>query len=110
MDSEYVRASGKLEIDKGEMKKVILVGRDILIVNIDGNYYAVGGECTHFGGDLSEGILEGNVITCPNHKARFDVTTGKVVSGPVEALSRPDIEDLPKYLVKVEKQDIMIKV
>jgi 3-phenylpropionate/trans-cinnamate dioxygenase ferredoxin subunit len=110
MDSGYVRASSKLEIAVGEMKKVILDGRDVLIANVDGNYYAVGGECTHFGGDLSEGVLEGNIVTCPNHKARFDVTTGKVVSGPVEALSRPDIEDLPKYLVKVENQDIMIKV
>ena len=85
MDSGYVRASGKLEIAVGEMKKVILGGRDVLIVNIDGNYYAVGGECTHFGGDLSEGVLEGKIVTCPNHKARFDVTTGKVVSPPAEA-------------------------
>jgi len=50
------------------------------------------------------------VVVCPNHKARFDVTTGKVLSPPAEALSRPDIEDLPTYLVKVENQDIMIKV
>ncbi|MCJ7722480.1 Rieske 2Fe-2S domain-containing protein [Candidatus Bathyarchaeota archaeon] len=109
MDSGYVRVSGKLEIAVGKMKKVILGGRDVLIANIDGNYYAVGGECTHFGGDLSEGVLEGNVVMCPNHEARFDVTTGKVISPPAEALSRPDIEDLPTYLVKVEHQDIMIK-
>ena len=110
MDSGYVRVSGKLEIAVGEMKKVMLDGRDVLIANVGGKYYAVGGECTHFGGDLSEGVLEGNVVTCPNHKARFDVTTGKVVSPPAEALSHPDIEDLPTYLVKVEHQDIMIKV
>ena len=110
MDSGYVRASGGSEIAVGEMKKVILDGRDVLIANASGYYYAVGGECTHFGGDLSEGVLEGNVVTCPNHKARFDVTTGKVVSPPAEALLRPDIEDLPTYLVKVENQDSMIKV
>jgi nitrite reductase/ring-hydroxylating ferredoxin subunit len=110
VDSGYVRASGKSELAVGEMKKVVLNGRDVLIANVSGNYYAVGGECTHFGGDLSEGVLEGNVVVCPNHKARFDVTTGKVLSPPAEALSRPDIEDLPTYLVKVENQDIMIKV
>jgi len=110
VDSGYVRVSGKLEIAVGKMKKVILEGRVVLIANVSGNYYAVGGECTHFGGALSEGVLEGNVVTCPNHKARFDVTTGKVISPPAEALSRPVIEDLPTYLVKVEHQDIMIKV
>ena len=80
MDSGYVRVSGTLEIAVGEMKKVMVDGRDVLIANVSGKYYAVGGECTHFGGDLSEGVLEGNVVTCPNHKARFDVTTGKVLS------------------------------
>ncbi len=110
MESEYVRAAGKSEIAVGKMKKVTLDGNAVLIANVNGKYYAVGSECTHFGGDLSEGVLEGNIVTCPNHKARFDVTTGKVVSPPVEALGHPDIEDLPTFLVKVENQDIMIKI
>jgi nitrite reductase/ring-hydroxylating ferredoxin subunit len=109
VESGYVYAAGKSEIAVGKMKKVTLDGNEVLIANVNGNYYAVSSECTHFGGDLSEGVLEDNVVTCPNHKAKFDVTTGKVVSPPAEALSRPDIEDLPTYLVKVENQDIMIK-
>jgi len=110
MESEYFRAADKSEIKVGKMKKVILDGKEILIANVNGNYYAVGNECTHFGGDLSEGVLENNIVTCPNHKARFDVTTGKVVSPPAEALDRPEIEDLPKYLVKMDNQDIMVKI
>src|SRR5665647_1957836 len=105
MKSEYFRAAGKSEIALGKMKKVTLDGKEILIANVNGNYYAVGSECTHFGGDLSEGVLQSNIVTCPNHKARFDVTSGKVVSPPAEALDRPDIEDLPKYLVKIDNQD-----
>ena len=110
MESAYFRAADKSEITLGKMKKVTLHGKEILIVNVNGNYYAVGSECTHYGGDLSEGVLENNIVTCPNHKARFDVTTGKVVSPPVEPLDRSDIEDLPKYLVKVDNQDIMVKL
>lgn len=110
MELGYVRAAGKSEIAMGKMKKVTLGENKVLIANINGNYYAVGSECTHFGGDLSEGVLKGNVVTCPNHQAKFDVTTGKVVSPPAEALSRPNIEDLPQYLVKVIDQDIMVKV
>ena len=55
------------------------------------------------------GSLEGNVVTCPNHGAKFDVTTGKVVSGPKIAFLHPKIADEPTYLVKVENEDILIK-
>jgi nitrite reductase/ring-hydroxylating ferredoxin subunit len=106
----YVRVADKSEIGMGKMKKVALDDRMILIANVSGTYYTVDSMCTHFGGDLSEGVLEGNVVTCPNHGAKFDVTTGEVVSPPAEALGRPDIEDLPTYLLKVEDQYIMAKV
>ena len=106
----YVRACDVSEIPAGKMKKIQVDGIDVLITNLNGKFYAVSSECTHFGGDLSEGILNGNVVVCPNHKARFDVTTGNVVSPPKEALSRPDIENLSTYLVKVKNQKIMIKI
>ena len=104
-----MRVAGASEIQEGKMKKVTLDGNELIIVNVAGKYYAVGGMCTHFGGDLSEGVLEGKVVTCPNHKASFDVTTGKVVSPPIEALGHPDIEDLPTFLLKVVDNDIFVK-
>jgi nitrite reductase/ring-hydroxylating ferredoxin subunit len=110
VESGYVRVADRSDIGMGKMKKVALDNREILIANVNGTYYAVDNICSHFGGDLSEGVLEGNVVTCPNHRAKFDVTTGKVVSLPVEALGRPDIEDLQTYLVKVEDQYIMVRV
>ncbi len=110
MEADYVKVASTAEIPAGKMKKVKLEGVEVLITNVNGAYYAIGSECTHYGGDLSEGILEGNIVTCPVHGAKFDVTTGKVVSAPVEALGRPDIEDEPLYSVKVEKQDILIKL
>ena len=110
MESKYVRVAVKSEIEVGKMKKVVLDDNDILIANVNGKYYAVDNTCTHLGGNLSEGVLEGNVVTCPNHRAKFDVTTGKVVSAPAEALGRPDIEDLQTHVAKVEDQYIMVKV
>jgi nitrite reductase/ring-hydroxylating ferredoxin subunit len=110
VESGYVRVADESEIGMGKMKKFTLGEVTVLIANVNGNYYAVDNMCTHFGGDLSEGVLEGNVITCPNHQSKFDVATGKVVSPPAEALGRPEIEDLPTYLVKVENQYIMVKV
>ena len=110
MESGYVRVANKSEIGMGKMKKVVLDDREILIANVNGKYYAVDNMCTHFGGNLSEGVLEGNVVTCPNHRAKFDVTTGKVASAPAEALGRPDIEDLQTHLAKVEDQYIMVRI
>ena len=110
MNLRYLRVCDISDIPVGKMKKAQVDGIDVLIANVNGKYYAVSCECTHFGGDLSEGVLERNVVVCPNHKARFDVITGKVVSPPTESLSRPVIENLSTYLVKVENQNIMIKI
>ena len=110
MESRFVRVAGISDIDIGKMQKVTVGDISILIANVNGNFFAVDSVCTHFGGDLSEGILEGNIVTCPVHKARFDVISGKVVSPPAEALDRPDIENLSMYFVKIENKDILIRI
>ncbi len=56
MESGYVRVANKSEIGMGKMKKVVLDDREILIANVNGKYYAVDNICTHFGGNLSEGV------------------------------------------------------
>jgi 3-phenylpropionate/trans-cinnamate dioxygenase ferredoxin subunit len=106
----FVKAAETSELSSGKMKTVKLEEKEILIVNIDGNYYAIGNRCTHAGGDLSKGSLQGNIVTCPKHGSRFDVTTGKVVSGPKILFLRPKIEDEPFYEVKVEGKDILVKI
>ena len=110
MEAGYVKVAKTSEVKLGKMKKVTLEGAEILIANVNGTYYAIGCECTHYGGDLSQGTLEGNNVVCPNHSAKFDVTSGKVVSAPTEALGHPDIDDEPQFVVKVEKEDILIKL
>jgi nitrite reductase/ring-hydroxylating ferredoxin subunit len=110
VESRFVRVAGISDIDIGKMQKVTVGDTAVLIANVNGNFFAVDSVCTHFGGDLSEGILECNIITCPVHKARFDVISGKVVSPPAEALGRQDIESLSTYFVKIENQDILIRI
>lgn len=107
MEPGYVRVAGKAEIPVGKMK---LVGKEILIANVNGNYYAINDRCTHAGGDLSQGVLEGNIVTCPIHHAQYDVTTGKVVSHPKMRLFHPKAKDEPAYQVKVENEDIWVKL
>ena len=54
----------------------------IAVCNTGDGYYAISDECTHDGGSLDQGSLDGREIECPRHGARFDVTTGKVVCLP----------------------------
>jgi 3-phenylpropionate/trans-cinnamate dioxygenase ferredoxin subunit len=77
-----VKVAETSEIPLGQMKAVKLVEKEILIANVNGVYYPIGNICTHSRGDLSKGMLEGNIVTCPKSRAKFDATNGKVVSGP----------------------------
>lgn len=110
MDSGFVYAAKASDIAVGETKKLPLGDFGVLIANVKDEFYAVDALCTHYGGDLSEGKLEGKTITCPVHGAKFDVTDGKVVSPPTEPLDRPEIESLITYPLKVENGEIYVKV
>jgi nitrite reductase/ring-hydroxylating ferredoxin subunit len=78
----FVKVGELSEVPVGEMKMFKVGEKEYLVANVNGNFYAIGNRCTHANGDLSRGSLEGNVVTCPRHKSKFDVTTGKVISVP----------------------------
>jgi nitrite reductase (NADH) small subunit len=70
------------ELAAGENVVVETAGRTLAVFNVDGSYYAIDNSCPHRGGPLSEGDLEGRVISCPWHAWRWDVTTGANVNNP----------------------------
>lgn len=70
------------EVPAGRKKKVYVDGREVAVFNVAGQYYATQNNCTHTGGPLNEGTLEGQKITCPWHGSCFNVTTGEVQRGP----------------------------
>src|ERR1700742_772431 len=70
------------EIPVGSTKRVSAGGTDLLICNVDGDFYAIEDVCTHDGGPLDQGELEGCRIMCPRHGALFDVTTGAALTLP----------------------------
>ncbi|KYC45516.1 MAG: Sulredoxin [Candidatus Methanofastidiosum methylothiophilum] len=99
-----------LDIKNGTMKKFEIGGKEILISNIDGKYYAINNKCTHRNGDLSQGKLEGNIVTCPKHGSKFDITTGKVLSGPKIPLLKLKINDEERYEIKIEEDFLYVKI
>ncbi|HLA98933.1 MAG TPA: Rieske 2Fe-2S domain-containing protein [Anaerolineales bacterium] len=79
----------------GKILKLHFAGQSVLVVNIGGNFYATQEECTHAGGPLSEGELQGDIITCPWHGSCFNVTDGSVAC-------KPATKPLETYHVKIE--------
>jgi nitrite reductase/ring-hydroxylating ferredoxin subunit len=106
----FVKAVETAEVPVGKMKKVELEGKEILIVNVEGKYYAIPDRCTHRNGDLSMGTLEGKIVTCPLHGSQFDVTTGKNIRGPKMLLMRGKTADEPTFEVKLEGKNVMVKI
>ena len=92
------------DIALGQMIKVTIDGRDILIANIDGEYCATDDSCTHSGSSLSEGKLDDCTITCGWHGAEFDCKTGKLVKFPAK------IRDLTSYNVVEESDNVFVEL
>jgi 3-phenylpropionate/trans-cinnamate dioxygenase ferredoxin component len=104
----YVKIAEVSDLKPGEKKKIVVDSKDILLVNVEGHYYAVANTCTHMGGDLSLGVMEGNTITCPRHHAVFDLTSGKSVKDGKLLFIAAKAHDLKAYPIKVEGNQILI--
>jgi nitrite reductase/ring-hydroxylating ferredoxin subunit len=65
------------EIPVGKTKHVEVNGKEIMIANVDGKYFALNDRCGHSSALLSMGSIDENLVTCPLHGAQFDLTTGK---------------------------------
>jgi 3-phenylpropionate/trans-cinnamate dioxygenase ferredoxin subunit len=113
----FIEAIKVNDLKNGEMKAVVLEGHEILLTRLNDKYYATNNRCPHFGGKLSQGKLEGTVVTCPVHGSQFDLTSGKVVrwlkgsgllSSMGKALKGP--RDLTSYRVKEEKERVLVEL
>ena len=105
-ESDFVEVAKTSEIERGKMKRVAVKGVDILIANVDGNFYALDDRCGHMNAMLSMGTLTGNIVVCPFHFAEFDVTTGKRTKDPhEESFGNLDKlpEDMQKFLIYAKK-------
>jgi nitrite reductase/ring-hydroxylating ferredoxin subunit len=102
MSEDFVKVADTKDIQPSHMKEVQVDGENICVVNVEGKYYAIGSICTHEGGPLADGTLEGYDVECPWHGSKFDVRTGEVMCPPA---SEPE----PTYQVKVDGNNVLIK-
>jgi len=79
---EWTRVALVAEFPPGSRRLVDLDGERIAVFNLGGAYHAIEDVCSHDGGELSSGELEGHEIICPRHGASFDILTGAVTAPP----------------------------
>ena len=90
------------EILPGTARRVVADGIEILVCNVEGKIYAIEDVCTHDGGPLDQGTLEGDRVVCPRHGATFDVRTG-------QALTLPAVLPVLTFAVTIEGDDVFVE-
>ena len=101
--AEFVKVAKSEDVAAGRGKLVEVSGRKIAVFNVGGAYHAIDDTCTHRGGPLSEGEIEGTKVTCPWHGAVYDVTTGEVLGPPAP-------KGVSRYNVRVSGNDIEVEI
>lgn len=99
----FARVARAAELPAGSMKRLQLEGRDVVLVNVEGEYYALDDQCPHQGGPLSRGKVEGRAVVCPWHGWRWDPKSGRAIW--------PEVDwRMFSYPVKVEDGDVFVRV
>jgi 3-phenylpropionate/trans-cinnamate dioxygenase ferredoxin component len=115
--TDFVEVATVDELEDGKMKMATIEGHEIMLARMGDEYYASDNRCPHMGGNLSQGKLEGTVVTCPRHHSQFDLTDGHVIRwtdwsgiklsvGKLLRSPRP----LKTYKVKIEEDMIMVQI
>ncbi len=98
-----VRVAATGAVPEGHATIVDAAGTRVALFHRPDGWFAVENTCTHRGGPLGEGDVEGHVVTCPWHGGQFDLRTGAVVAPPP---GRP----VRTFPVMVEGEDVWLEV
>jgi 3-phenylpropionate/trans-cinnamate dioxygenase ferredoxin subunit len=103
--SHFVKAAKVSDLSDPGRKYVELEDRLVVLFRVGGKFYCIDDVCTHDGGPLGEGALDAAACTiaCPRHGAKFDIRTG-------QALTMPATEPTGSHEVKVDRDDVYVKI
>ena len=99
----FVKVASAGDLAPGQGKMVEVNGKKIALFNLEGSFYAIADTCTHRGGPLSEGEIEGEQVTCPLHGAIYNIKSGEVLGPPAP-------KGVACYNVRVAGTDIEVEV
>src|SRR5918992_6138476 len=100
----FQKIANRKDLKEGSLLRVDIDGKPIVLTMVKGKVYAMDAVCSHEGGPLEDGSLEGYELKCPWHYALFDVRNAKVSKQTVWAT------DMQSYSVKIDEAsgDIMV--
>ena len=100
--AEWTKVATLEDCPPGSLHKVMVGADPVVLANIDGSVYAILDRCTHEELPLSDGEIEGDIIVCPYHGARYDVTSGA-------ARGLPAIKPVKSFPVEIREDGIYIE-
>jgi nitrite reductase (NADH) small subunit/3-phenylpropionate/trans-cinnamate dioxygenase ferredoxin subunit len=89
-------------VPPGEVRVVDADGKSLAVFNVDGVYHVIDNDCPHRGGPLGDGDLDGEIVACPWHGWRWDVTTGASVNNPAVRVAC--------YPVSLERDQLFVEL
>lgn len=102
MATEFVKVCKVGDIPEGERRWFEFEEETLVIFKVGGRFYAIADVCTHDGGPLGDGELDGYEVECPRHGARFDIRDGSVTQLPA-------VVPVPWYRTMVEGDDLFVE-
>lgn len=100
---QFQKIASKSELPSGKIKEFNLSGKTIAVANVDGEFMAFDGICTHAHCSLAGGFMDGYSVTCYCHGSMFDTKTGAVLSPPAN-------QSLKVYNTKIEGDDVLVEI
>lgn len=100
--AEFVKVCNVDEIPEGQRRWVEFDEETLVVFHVAGKFYAIADVCTHDGGPLEDGELDGYEVECPRHGARFDVRNG-------DAVRFPAVTPVPCYRTRVEGGELYVE-
>jgi len=95
----------------GQLRAADVDGVELVLGRVGAEVSALADHCPHRDGQLSDGTLDGDRLTCPLHSAVFDLRTGAVLADPF-GIEPPEggVEAVPRYATKVEGGAVWVEV
>ncbi|MCA9215903.1 MAG: non-heme iron oxygenase ferredoxin subunit [Planctomycetales bacterium] len=101
--SEFIKVAKTTDIPDPGKQLFEVEDHLVVLFHVGGTFTCLEDVCTHDGGTLGDGLLDGNTIACPRHGAKFDIASGK-------ALTMPATEDTIVHKVKVEGDAVFVQI
>ena len=99
--AEHRVGSASTFLQNGDMTRLELEGKPVVVARVNDEYYAFGGNCPHYGAPLNNGLLKEHTLICPWHHACFDIRSGA-------RLEPPTLNDLARFPVRQSGNDLFV--